>query len=55
MQRDYREQLDHAALIIADGGTAAEIEAETSLTPDDIANVIWIENERRKRREARHA
>ncbi len=53
MNRDYREQLDDAALAASQGATVEEILEETSLTPDDIRNVIKIEDERRKRREAR--
>lgn len=52
MQRDHRELLDDAALAAWDGATE-EIEQETGLAPHDIANVIRIEVERRKRRGAR--
>lgn len=53
MGRTYEEQLDEAAMAAMEGATPEEIEDETSLRPADIANVIRIEEERRKRREAR--
>jgi len=53
MQRDHREQLDLATVAAADGATVEEILEETSLALEDIRNVVRIEEERRKRREAR--
>ncbi len=50
MQRDYDIRLDEAVMAAMEGATPEEIEAETSLRPDDIKNVIRIEEERRKRR-----
>ena len=54
MSRDYREQLDIAAAAAADGATAEEIIAETDLELADIRKVLFIEEERRKRRELRN-
>ena len=54
MSRDYREQLDIAAAAAADGATAEEILAETELELADIRKVIFIEVERRKRREMKN-
>jgi uncharacterized protein (DUF433 family) len=51
MGRDYREQLDIAAAAAADGATVEEIIAETDLELADIRKIIFIEEERRKRRE----
>lgn len=53
MNRDYDIRLDEAAIAAMEGATPEEIEQETGLAPHDIANVIKIEAERRKRREAR--
>ena len=55
MQRDYDIRLDEAAMAAMEGATPEEIEQETGLAPHDIANVIRIEEERRKRRANRGA
>ena len=55
MNRSYRDLLDIAAQIAADGADAEEIQQETGLAPADIERVIILEVERRKRREARRA
>jgi hypothetical protein len=53
MKLPYRELLDIAVQIAADGADADEIQHETGLAPADIERVIFLEVERRKRREAR--
>ena len=53
MNRDYRELLDEAALAAWDGATPEEIQEETGLAPHDIDRVIKLEDERKKRKEAR--
>jgi hypothetical protein len=52
MPRSYEDQLEAAVIAAVDGVTPDEIQHETGLAPADIARVISLENERRKRREA---
>lgn len=52
MNRSYRDLLDIAAQIAADGADAEEIQHETGLAPEDVQRVIFLEVERRKRQEA---
>jgi len=51
--RDYKDQLEAAVIAAVDGATPEEIQGETGLAPHDIARVIKLEDERRKRQEAR--
>ena len=53
MPRSYQDQLEAAVIAAVDGATPEEIQEETGLAPHDIARVIKLEDERRKRREAR--
>jgi hypothetical protein len=53
MPRSFEEQLEAAVIAAVDGATPDEIQHETGLAPADIARVISLEVERRKRREAR--
>jgi hypothetical protein len=53
MNSTYKDQLEAAVIAAVDGATPDEIQHETGLAPADIARVISLENERRKRREAR--
>jgi hypothetical protein len=54
MPRSYEEQMEAAVIAAVDGATPDEIQHETGLAPADIARVISLENERRKRKEQRH-
>lgn len=54
MARDYQSQLEAAVIAVVDGATPEEIQEETGLSPADIANVIRLEDERRKRRMQRN-
>jgi hypothetical protein len=53
MPRSYEEQMEAAVIAAVDGATPDEIQHETGLAPADIARVISLENERRKRKEQR--
>jgi hypothetical protein len=53
MQRDFEASLEAAVIAAVDGATPDEIQHETGLAPADIARVISLENERRKRKEQR--
>jgi hypothetical protein len=53
MPNNYQDQLEAAVIAAVDGATPDEIQHETGLSSDDIARVISLEVERRKRREAR--
>jgi hypothetical protein len=53
MNRTYKDQLEAAVIAAVDGATPEEIQHETGLAPADIARVIKLEDERRKRQEAR--
>ena len=52
--RDHKDQYEAAVIAAVDGATPEEIQHETGLAPHDIARVIKLEDERRKRKEARH-
>jgi hypothetical protein len=52
MQRDFEASLEAAVIAAVDGATPEEIQHETGLAPADIARVIKLEDERRKRKEA---
>jgi hypothetical protein len=54
MSRTYKDQLEAAVIAVVDGATPDEIQEETGLSPADIANVIRLEDERRKRRMQRN-
>jgi len=53
MARNYQDELEAAVIAAVDGATPEEIQGETNLAPHDIARVIKLEDERRKRQEAR--
>jgi len=53
MARNYQDELEAAVIAAVDGATPEEIQHETGLAPHDIARVIKLEDERRKRQEAR--
>ena len=53
MARNYQDQLEAAVIAAVDGATPDEIQHETGLAPHDVARVIKLEDERRKRNEAR--
>jgi hypothetical protein len=52
MPNNYQDQLEAAVIAAVDGATPEEIQHETGLAPADIARVIKLEDERRKRKEA---
>jgi hypothetical protein len=53
VNRTYQDQLEAAVIAAVDGATPDEIQHETGLAPHDVARVIRLEDERRKRNEAR--
>jgi hypothetical protein len=52
MPRNSEDAFEAAVIAAVDGATPEEIQHETGLAPADIARVISLEVERRKRREA---
>jgi len=53
MARNYQDELEAAVIAAVDGATPEEIQHETGLAPHDIARVIKLEDERKKRKEQR--